>query len=96
MLQVTNELEFKFAGVLNNRGFKKYVMGKITVLDQREANLRESTIGSSWREVRETEGSRNQGLTSRQICSRFVTFESFWQWMKTENPLLKGTLIGQL
>ena len=54
---------FKFEGVLNNRGFEK---SGVKVQCYREANPRETTTGSSYREVRETKGSRNRDST---VCS---------------------------
>ena len=51
---------FEFAGVSNNRGFEK--LG-VKLQYQSEANPRETTTGSSYREVRETEGSRNRDST---------------------------------
>ena len=51
---------FEFAGVSNNRGFEK--LG-VKLQCSAQANLRDTTTGSSYREVRETEGSKNRDST---------------------------------
>ena len=51
---------FEFAGVSNNRGFEK--LG-VKLQCQGQANPREMTTGSSYREVRKTEGLRNRDST---------------------------------
>ena len=51
---------FEFAGVSSNRGFEK---SRLKLQCSSEANPRETTTGSSYREVRETEGSRNRDST---------------------------------
>ena len=51
---------FEFAGVSNNRGFEK---SGVKLQCKSEANPRETTTGSSYREVRETEDSRNRDST---------------------------------
>ena len=51
---------FELSGVSRNRGFEKLGV-KLESLS--EANPRETRFGSTYREVRETEGSRNRDST---------------------------------
>ena len=53
--------------VSNNPGFEKSGV-KVHVQCKREANPREMAIGSSFREIQETEGSRNQDCTIHCVC----------------------------
>ena len=51
---------FELSGVSRNRGFEK---SGVKFYSLSEANPRETRFGSRYREVRETEGSRNQDST---------------------------------
>ena len=59
---------FKFDGVSNNRGFEK---SGVKLQCYSEANPRETTTGSSLREVRETKGSKNRDST--EYCGSIFT-----------------------
>ena len=51
---------FELSGVSRNRGFEK---SGVILYSLSEANPRETRFGSRYREVRETEGSRNRDST---------------------------------
>ena len=58
--------QFELSGVSRNRGFEKSGMK----LQSFEANPRETRFGSRYREVRETEGSRNRDSTVYRETAR--------------------------
>ena len=57
---------FELSGVSRNRGFEK---SGVKLESSSEVNPRETRFGSRYREIRETEGSRNQDSTvSLRFC----------------------------